>query len=109
MIKHKNPARFVIFVLMMAFTLSQASSSISIFKKNDFLVEQLNESSSTESDINLKSILKIQNFICHLFQMADNLSGVNQKINKKLWAYHNINSPHGFHLPVYLDNSALLI
>lgn len=107
--KSNNITHVLIALIIAFFTINYAVNSFSYIKKSTSTVEEIGQSETTESNADLKfSLTKhilLNNFICSLGRFT-----FEQRLNEKKGSFFkSINSPHGFHLPVFLDNSKLLI
>lgn len=107
--KSNNITHVLIALIIATFTINYAVNSFSYIKKSTSTIEEIGQSETAESNADLKiSLSKYvhpNNVICSLVQFA-----FGQRLNEKKGSFFkSINSPHGFHLPVFLDNSKLLI
>lgn len=107
--KGYNITHILIALIIAVFTINYAVNSFSYLKKTTSTIEQIGQSELSEIDANLKfSLIKFAHFgtsVCSFIPFF-----LEKRLNEKMGCfYKSINSPHAFHLPVYLDNSTLLI
>ena len=107
--KRYNITHILITLIIAVFTINYAINNFSSLKKQTSAIEQLSEVEVSESDVYLKSHSKkiIYSAISFCFDIQFGLEKALHLKNSHF--YKSINSPHGFHLPVFLDNSKLLI